>query len=159
MSLLQVAHLTKTFQAVGKPPVHALRDVSLDIGEGQTFGLVGESGSGKSTLIRCIVRLEHPNSGRIAYDGVDVLRASGADLRRFRREVQMVFQDPHSSLNPRMTVEELVGEGMLVHRLEPSAAARRERVGELLSMVGLAPGDMRRYPHSFSGGQRQRIAI
>ncbi|MCC7368030.1 MAG: ABC transporter ATP-binding protein [Chloroflexi bacterium] len=159
MSLLSVSRLTKTFHAIGKPPVHALKDVSLEIDEGQTFGLVGESGSGKSTLIRCIVKLEHPDSGSIAYDGIDVVRASGATLGRFRREVQMVFQDPHSSLNPRMTVEELVGEGMLVHRLEPTAAARRERVGELLSLVGLTPGDMRRYPHSFSGGQRQRIAI
>lgn len=157
--VLSVQGVSKTFHAVGKPPVHALDDVSLAIGEGETFGLVGESGSGKSTLIRCIVKLEHPDSGRITYDGLDVIRARGANLGRFRREVQMVFQDPHSSLNPRMTIEELVAEGMLVHKLERSAAARRERVGELLSMVGLSPRDMRRYPHSFSGGQRQRIAI
>jgi oligopeptide transport system ATP-binding protein len=159
MPILSVNGVIKTFHSVGKPPVHALDDVSLEIGEGQTFGLVGESGSGKSTLIRCIVKLEHPDSGSITYDGVDVIRARGANLGRFRREVQMVFQDPHSSLNPRMTVEELVAEGMLVHKLERSGAARRERVGELLSLVGLSPSDMRRYPHSFSGGQRQRIAI
>ncbi|MGE3267653.1 MAG: ATP-binding cassette domain-containing protein, partial [Chloroflexota bacterium] len=157
--LLSVQSVSRTFHAVGKPPVHALRAVSLEIGEGQTFGLVGESGSGKSTLIRCIVRLEHPDSGSITYDGIDVTRAKGANLERFRREVQMVFQDPHSSLNPRMTVEDLVGEGMLVHKLERTAGARRDRVGELLSLVGLSPDDMRRYPHSFSGGQRQRIAI
>jgi oligopeptide transport system ATP-binding protein len=159
MSLLRVAGLTKTFHSIGKEPVYALNDVSVEIDEGQTFGLVGESGSGKSTLIRCIVKLEHPDSGTIEYDGIDVAHAKGADLARFRREVQMVFQDPHSSLNPRMTVEELVSEGMLVHKLERSAAARRDRVGELLSLVGLSPNDMRRYPHSFSGGQRQRIAI
>jgi peptide/nickel transport system ATP-binding protein/oligopeptide transport system ATP-binding protein len=159
MPLLRVDHVSKAFGMGGKQPVQALSDVSLNVEEGQTFGLVGESGSGKSTLVKCIVRLGHPDSGTIVYDGIDVQRAKGDDLRRIRREVQMVFQDPHASLNPRMSVEELVGEGLLVHRLEISAAARRARVGELLSMVGLSAEDMRRYPHSFSGGQRQRIAI
>lgn len=159
MPLLQVDHVSKAFGMGGKLPVQALSDVSLDVEEGQTFGLVGESGSGKSTLVKCIVRLGNPDSGTILYDGIDVPKAKGADLRRIRREVQMVFQDPHASLNPRMTVEELVGEGLLVHRLETSPAARRARVAELLSMVGLSAEDMRRYPHSFSGGQRQRIAI
>ncbi len=159
MALLRVEQISKTFGMGGKQPVHALSDVSLDVEEGQTFGLVGESGSGKSTLVKCIVRLGFPDSGTILYDGIDVPKAKGADLRRLRREVQMVFQDPHASLNPRMTVEELVGEGVLVHRLEPSAAARRARVVELLSLVGLSAGDMHRHPHAFSGGQRQRIAI
>jgi peptide/nickel transport system ATP-binding protein/oligopeptide transport system ATP-binding protein len=157
--MLRVTSLTKTFNAVGKPPVRALSDVSLEVAPGQTFGLVGESGSGKSTLVRCVVRLEQPDGGQILYEDIDALRAGGADLRRFRREVQMVFQDPYASLNPRMTVEQLVEEGMLVHQLERSAAGRRERVAELLTMVGLDPSDMRRYPRSFSGGQRQRIAI
>jgi peptide/nickel transport system ATP-binding protein len=159
MTLLRVEDVSKAFRAIGKQPVQALSNVTLDIEEGQTFGLVGESGSGKSTLVKCIVRLGHPDSGTIVYDNIDVRRARGPDLRRIRREVQMVFQDPHSSLNPRMTIEELVGEGLLVHKLERSSAARRDRVEELLSMVGLSPEDMRRYPHSFSGGQRQRIAI
>ena len=122
-------------------------------------GWSGESGSGKSTLARCVVRLEHPDTGSVVYDGIDVARASGPDLSRLRREVQMVFQDPYASLNPRMTVGDLVGEGMLIHQLERSAAARRERVSELLTIVGLEPADSKRYPRSFSGGQRQRIAI
>jgi ABC-type glutathione transport system ATPase component len=105
--MLRVTSVTKTFNAVGKPPVRALSDVSLEVGSGQTFGLVGESGSGKSTLVRCVVRLEQPDSGQIHYEDIDALRAGGADLNRFRREVQMVFQDPYASLNPRMTVEQL----------------------------------------------------
>jgi peptide/nickel transport system ATP-binding protein len=159
MTLLRVEDVSKAFRVPGKQPVQALSAVTLAIEEGQLFGLVGESGSGKSTLVKCIVQLERPDRGTIVYDGIDVRRAGGADLRRIRREVQMVFQDPHSSLNPRMTVEELVGEGLLVHRLERSPAARRDRVGELLTMVGLSPDAMRQHPHAFSGGQRQRIAI
>jgi oligopeptide transport system ATP-binding protein len=159
MSLLQVSGVSRTFHPHGKSPVSALRDVSLSINDGETFGLVGESGSGKSTLARCVVRLEHPDTGTVMYDGIDVIRARSSDLSRLRREVQMVFQDPYASLNPRMTVGDLVGEGMLIHRLEPSAEARRRRVAELLTMVGLERADAKRYPRSFSGGQRQRIAI
>ena len=159
MTLLEVSGVSKAFHAVGKPSVHALDDVSMSIAEGEIAGLVGESGSGKSTLVRCIVRLERPDRGTVMYDGVDVLKAQGSDLRRLRREVQMVFQDPYSSLNPRMTVEELVSEGMLVHGLERSASERKRQVTELLWLVGLDAGAMRRYPRSFSGGQRQRIAI
>ncbi|TDD38966.1 ATP-binding cassette domain-containing protein [Saccharopolyspora elongata] len=154
MTLLDVRAVTKDFRGT-----RALRAVDLAVGEGETVGLVGESGSGKSTLLKCVLRLERPDSGEIRYDGIDVIRADRAQRRRFRREVQMVFQDPHASLNPRMTVEQLVSEGMLVHGLERSRAGRRDRVAELLSMVGLDPSDMGRRPGSFSGGQRQRIAI
>ncbi|MEV0087688.1 ATP-binding cassette domain-containing protein [Saccharopolyspora sp. NPDC050642] len=154
MTLLDVRAVTKDFRGT-----RALRAVDLAVGEGETVGLVGESGSGKSTLLKCVLRLERPDSGEIRYDGIDVIRADRAQRKRFRREVQMVFQDPHASLNPRMTVEQLVSEGMLVHGLERSRAGRRDRVAELLSMVGLDPSDMGRRPGSFSGGQRQRIAI
>ncbi|MGW5641341.1 ATP-binding cassette domain-containing protein [Saccharopolyspora sp. NPDC003752] len=154
MTLLDVRAVTKEFRGT-----RALHAVDLAVGEGETVGLVGESGSGKSTLLKCVLRLERPDSGEIRYDGIDVIRADRAQRKRFRREVQMVFQDPHASLNPRMTVEQLVSEGMFVHGLERSGAGRRDRVAELLSMVGLAPSDMGRRPGSFSGGQRQRIAI
>ncbi|MFI0462972.1 ATP-binding cassette domain-containing protein [Saccharopolyspora sp. 5N102] len=154
MTLLDVRAVTKDFRGT-----RALHAVDLAVGEGETVGLVGESGSGKSTLLKCVLRLERPDSGEIRYDGIDVIRADRAQRKRFRREVQMVFQDPHASLNPRMTVEQLVSEGMLVHGLERSRAGRRGRVAELLSMVGLDPSDMGRRPGSFSGGQRQRIAI
>ncbi|MEV0051970.1 ATP-binding cassette domain-containing protein [Saccharopolyspora shandongensis] len=154
MTLLDVRAVTKDFRGT-----RALRAVDLAVGEGETVGLVGESGSGKSTLLKCVLRLERPDSGEIRYDGIDVIRAGRAQRKRFRREVQMVFQDPHASLNPRMTVEQLVAEGMLVHGLERSRTGRRDRVAELLSMVGLNPSDMGRRPGSFSGGQRQRIAI
>ncbi|ROO86995.1 peptide/nickel transport system ATP-binding protein/oligopeptide transport system ATP-binding protein [Actinocorallia herbida] len=152
--LLEVTGLTKTF---GGTP--AVQDVSFALREGEVLGLVGESGSGKSTTVRCVVGLTEPDAGRVVYDGVDVRTARGAEMRRFRREVQMVFQDPYSSLSPRMTVEEIVGEGLLVHRLATGRAGRRDRVVEVLELVGLSAADLRRHPRSFSGGQRQRIAI
>jgi len=152
--LFDIADATKTYG-----PARVLDGVSLSLDQGRSVGLVGESGSGKSTFVKCALRLVRPDSGRIVYDGSDVLAASGTELKRFRREVQLIFQDPYGSLNPRMTVEELVGEGLLVHDLEKSAGCRRERVAETLAMVGLDPADMGRFPRSFSGGQRQRIAI
>ncbi|MCP8939097.1 ATP-binding cassette domain-containing protein [Alsobacter sp. SYSU M60028] len=157
--LLSVDGLCKTYASFPNPPVQVLHDVSFGLDAGQALGLVGESGSGKSTIAKCLMALTRPEQGSITYDGTDVVRARGADLLRFRRDVQMVFQDPYGSLNPRMTVEELVGEGLLVHRLEPTPAARRDRVAEILRTVGLNPDDRGRYPRSFSGGQRQRIAI
>ena len=157
--LLAVESVSKTFRPNGKEPVVGLEDVTLHIPEGEITGLVGESGSGKSTLIRCIFRLTKPDTGLIDYDRIDVTRAHGEDLRRLRREVQLVFQDPAASLNPRMTVEQLVSEGMRVHKLFPSTETRRDRVVELLEAVGLDAADLGRRPRSFSGGQRQRIAI
>lgn len=159
MSLLRVENIGKTYASFPNPPVKVLHGVSLSVDQGEALGLVGESGSGKSTIAKCVLRLIRPEEGTITYDGVDVVNAKGADLRRFRREVQMVFQDPYGSLNPRMNARELIEEGLLVHGLERDSAARRRRAGAMMEMVGLNPDDMDRYPRSFSGGQRQRLAI
>ncbi|MEA5455725.1 ATP-binding cassette domain-containing protein [Sinomonas sp. JGH33] len=159
MSLLELRDVCKTFRALGREPVVALNNVNLTAEAGAITGLVGESGSGKTTIIRSIMGLERPTSGSVGYDGINIPTAKGSDLRRIRREIQFVFQDPTSSLNPRMTVEALVGEGLVVHKLVPDKARRRERVVELLQMVGLNERDIYRHPRSFSGGQRQRIAI
>jgi oligopeptide transport system ATP-binding protein len=138
--------------------VHAVDDISFDLPRGQTLGLVGESGCGKSTTGRTILRLYRPTAGRIVFDGVDITRLSGEALRQTRRRMQMIFQDPYASLNPRMTVGGIVGEPLTVHGiLRP--AERRERVEELLDVVGLNPNFLNRYPHEFSGGQRQRIGV
>ena len=139
--------------------VKAVDGVSFAIRRGQTFGLVGESGCGKSTIGRCILKLEAPTAGRILFDGEDI---AGLDAQRtlaFRRRVQAVFQDPYSSLNPRMTVEEIVGEPLLVHEIERSQAGRLQRVRQLLSVCGLPARTVDRYPHEMSGGQRQRVGI
>jgi oligopeptide transport system ATP-binding protein len=159
MTLLELSGVSKTFHTFGREPVIALNDVYLRVPEGEITGLVGESGSGKSTILRCIMGLDKPDSGFIKYDGIEISRAKGADLRRLRREIQLVFQDPTASLNPRMTVQELVTEGLIVHKLAGSASGRRDRAVQLLDLVGLDSRDLRRYPRSFSGGQRQRIAI
>lgn len=152
--ILQVDHVVKTFGGS-----RAVDDVSFSVRRGEVLGLVGESGSGKSTTARCITGLLKPDSGSVLVEGYEVVNARANVLRRAQSVMQMVFQDPYSSLNPRMTVEQLVGEGLIVHGIEPKAAARRARVTELLEMVGLAPEQLGRYPRSFSGGQRQRIAI
>ena len=152
--LLEVRGVSKHFAGTT-----ALADVSLDVNQGESVGLVGESGSGKSTLIRCVVRLASPDQGQILYGGTDIGTLHGAALLGYRRNVQLVFQDPYSSLNPRMTVEQLVGEGLVVHGLERDRAKRRDRIAGMLAMVGLDATDMGRTPRAFSGGQRQRIAI
>jgi oligopeptide/dipeptide ABC transporter ATP-binding protein len=133
--------------------------VSLQLHAGESLGIVGESGCGKSTLARMLVGLERPDSGAISIHGKDVTKVRGRDRRLMRAEVQMVFQDPYTSLDPRMTVLELVGEPLVVHKRVSGAVARRDRVAELLGLVNLAPELMHRYPHQFSGGQRQRIGI
>jgi oligopeptide transport system ATP-binding protein len=156
-SLLTVSALSKTFGRSGG--TRALDDVYLTVPEGIGYGLVGESGSGKSTLVRTLVRLERPDSGEVLFDGHDVHSLRGKALRQFRREVQLVAQDPYASLDPRMTVEQIVSEGLLVHKLVNGRGRRRDRVAEVLSDVGLDTSMMERYPASFSGGQRQRIAI
>jgi ABC-type oligopeptide transport system ATPase subunit len=132
--------------------------VSFDIHEGETFGLVGESGSGKTTTGRCVLRLIEPSSGSVVFKGSDILRYSPEALRRARRHFQIVFQDPYSSLNPRMRVGTIVAEPLVVHRVG-SPADRRARVKELFELVGLDPATVTRYPHEFSGGQRQRIGL
>jgi ABC-type glutathione transport system ATPase component len=141
---------------------HALTEVSFSIRRGGSYGLVGESGSGKTTITRVVLGLQRPSAGRVLFDGRDVqsLVDGAADARRrLRRQMQIVFQDPQSSLNPRLRVERIVGEAMRVHWLVSSRADMRQKVAELLRLVGLRPDDMRRYPHQFSGGQRQRIGI
>ena len=138
--------------------VRAVDGVSFTLQKGETLGLVGESGCGKSTTGRCILRLLEPTAGKVVFDGVSVFEATREQMRQLRRQMQIIFQDPYSSLNPRMSVEQIVGEGMIIHRLA-RGAERRERVADLLRKVGLSPDHMKRYPHEFSGGQRQRIGI
>ncbi len=137
----------------------AVRGVDLDIGAAECVGLVGESGSGKSTLGRMLIRLIEPDAGSIHFDGVDLLALAPRELRRLRRQFQIVFQDPYGSLNPRMRVGSAIGEPLAIHKLVRGAAERRERVARLLEQVGLDPAAAARYPHEFSGGQRQRIGI
>jgi ABC-type oligopeptide transport system ATPase subunit len=163
MPLLEVRHLTKDFSRPrGLPgssaPVRAVDDVSFSIERGETFGLVGESGSGKTTTGRCILRLVEPTAGEILFDGRDVLRLSGRELRRLRRDMQIVFQDPYSSLNPRMRAGAIVEEPLVIHQLG-SRTERRERVRELFELVGLDPALAEQRPQAFSGGQRQRIGL
>ena len=155
--LVSVRNLTKYFSRGGSA-VRAIDGVSFDISSGETLGLVGESGSGKTTIGRAVLRLIEPSSGSITFDGGDITQVSRGELRRLRKEMQIIFQDPFASLNPRMTVGEIVEEPLIVHDLA-HGAARRARVLELLSLVGLQAAHARRYPHEFSGGQRQRIGI
>lgn len=143
----------------GKPRrlLKAVDDVSFAIGKGQTFGLVGESGCGKTTIGRCLVRLYQPTEGQILFDGQDVARLGEKELAPYRRRMQMIFQDPYASLNPRMTVASIIAEPLL--HTDMSRADRDARVRELMDLVGLKPDHMQRYPHEFSGGQRQRVGI
>ena len=153
MPLLEVRHLTKDF-----PRGRAVDAVSFVIERGETFGLVGESGSGKTTTARCILRLIEPTSGEVIFNGRNVLTLPRPELRRARRDMQIVFQDPHSSLNPRMRAFAIVEEPLVIHN-QGSKAQRRRRVEELFTLVGLNPDQLGRYPHEFSGGQRQRIGL
>jgi ABC-type oligopeptide transport system ATPase subunit len=162
-TLVEVSHLVKRYTSGAgflhrRTTVTAVDDVSLEIEEGETFGLVGESGSGKTTTGRCILRLTEPSSGSVRFAGTDLLALSRAELRRARRQMQIVFQDPYSSLNPRMRARDIVEEPLIIHRLG-ARAERRTRVAQLFSMVGLDPAHLERYPREFSGGQRQRIGL
>ncbi|GAA1877796.1 ABC transporter ATP-binding protein [Asanoa iriomotensis] len=161
--VLDAQDLHKTFHTgrggLRRARVSAVDGVSVQLRAGESLGIVGESGCGKSTLARMLVGLERPDSGSIVVNGRDVTKVRGRDRRLLRADVQMVFQDPYTSLDPRMTVLELIGEPLVVHNRVTGAAARRDRVAELLGLVNLAPELMHRYPHQFSGGQRQRIGI
>ncbi|HKW18512.1 MAG TPA: ATP-binding cassette domain-containing protein [Terriglobales bacterium] len=174
MALVELRNLTKVFPqsesmfASGKGEVRAVDDVSLDVNSGETVGLVGESGSGKSTLGRLTLRLIEPTLGEVRFDGHDLLHASRSELRHLRRNMQIIFQDPFSSLDARMRVEDLIAEPLLIHKSARKGApvlsgvgksGTQQRVAELLKAVGLDSSAGRRYPHEFSGGQRQRIVI
>jgi oligopeptide/dipeptide ABC transporter ATP-binding protein len=163
-ALLWVDRMEKVFK-VGRArfgreaePLRAVDKVSFDVRKGETFGLVGESGCGKSTLARCILRLIAPTSGRAVFDGVDLESLSGDELRKMRRRMQIVFQDPFASLDPRMSVRAIVEEPLAIHGLG-ERAERFERADEMLQLVGITPAQLRRKPHEFSGGQRQRIGV
>ncbi len=164
-SLIAAVELVKHFPVrassvggSGHDLVHAVDGVSLEVQGGETLGVVGESGCGKSTLGRLLVRLHEPTSGTVTFDGTDITTLSRKELRPFRREMQMIFQDPYASLNPRKRVVQLVGDPLRIHRYGSSADIRK-RVRELLDVVGLSPSHINRYPHEFSGGQRQRIGV
>ena len=164
MPLLEVRDLTKVFSSSAttfsarRADVRAVDDVSLEIHAGETLGLVGESGSGKSTLGRLILRLVEPTSGSIHFDGRDLLSTSGREMRTLRRDMQIIFQDPFGSLNPRMRIADLIAEPLIIHS-EGKRSEVKARVAELLRIVGLDASAASRYPHEFSGGQRQRIVI
>ena len=162
--LLSLKHVSKTFPVgktiLGKPDkfVHAVNDVSFDVYKGETFSIVGESGCGKSTTGRLINHLLTPDSGEIKFMGQEISHLTQDQMRPLRKDVQMIFQDPAGSLNPRMRVEDLIAEPLLIHT-DMSKAERMEVVHELLGIVGLSPKHAKRYPHEFSGGQKQRIGI
>jgi oligopeptide transport system ATP-binding protein len=157
--LLSVHNLTKHFPASGGGAVKAVDGVSFDVAPGETLALVGESGCGKTTTGRMLLRLIEPTGGKVHFDGIDLLDLGRRALRQRRRQMQIVFQDPYSSLSPRLRVEDIIAEPLDVHALCPTPAARRDRVVELLHLVGLDATHLRRHPFEFSGGQRQRIAI
>ena len=164
-ALLEVRDLVKHFPVGGgflarsEGAVRAIDGISFTLRRGETLGLVGESGCGKTTTGRCILRLERPTSGQILFEGTDVASRSERELREMRRHMQVIFQDPYSSLNPRMTIGQIIAEPLKVHRIVTSKSGRAERVRELLSQVGLLPQHAERYPHQLSGGQRQRVGI
>ena len=161
--LLRVKNLVKHFPVKGGlfgrqvDKVHAVDGVSFELAKGETLGVVGESGCGKSTTGRCILRLIEPTSGEVTFEGKNITELDREGLRATSRDMQIIFQDPYASLNPRMTVGAIIGEPLTIHKLTKSSAEYQDRIVELLETVGLNADHLRRYPHEFSGGQRQRI--
>ncbi|MDF2815231.1 MAG: peptide transporter ATP-binding protein [Paenibacillus sp.] len=158
-NLIEIRNLKKYFNIGKGQSLKAVNDISLDIKQGETLGVVGESGCGKSTAGRTILRLYEPTEGSVNFNGTNIYSLSGSKMKALRREMQMIFQDPYASLNPRMTISDIIGEALDVHKLVHSKAERKRRIEELLDLVGLNPDHVTRYPHEFSGGQRQRIGI
>lgn len=163
--LLKVKDVTKSFPIHGGlfsrevASVKAVQGISFEIKKGETLGLVGESGCGKSTLGRCLIRLHDVTSGNIFYNGKDITHIKGEELREMRRKMQIIFQDPFASLNPRMTIGSILEEPLIIHNLFESAKDRQDRISQLIDLVGLRREHLNRYPHEFSGGQRQRVGI
>lgn len=159
-NLVEIHHLKKYFHEGHPDEIHAVDDVNFNIRRGEVFGLVGESGSGKTTTGRCILDLYQPTSGQILYDGHDITALKkGRDLKVFHHKTAMIFQDPYSSLDPRMSVRDIIAEGLLVHKQTNDRSKLDEKVAATMELVGLSPDVMNRYPYEFSGGQRQRIGI
>ncbi len=158
-NLIEVEGLKKYFNVGKNRVLKAVDNLNFYIREGETLGMVGESGCGKSTAGRTILRLYEPTAGSVRFNGTDIYKLSPGKMKAMRRDMQMIFQDPYASLNPRFTVSDIIGEALDIHNMAGSRAERKKRIEELLDLVGLNPDHATRYPHEFSGGQRQRIGI
>ncbi|MGZ9586084.1 ABC transporter ATP-binding protein [Paenibacillus marinisediminis] len=157
--LIQVENLKKYFPVKNGGTLKAVNDVSFEIRAGETLGMVGESGCGKSTVGRTVLRLYEPTAGQVKFNGTNIYSLNRSQMKEYRRYMQMIFQDPYASLNPRMTISDIIGEALDIHKLASRGAERKRRIEELLDLVNLNPDHANRYPHEFSGGQRQRIGI
>lgn len=158
-TLLEVQNLKKYFNVANGGVLHAVDDITFKIDEGKTLGIVGESGCGKSTLGRAILRLHEPTEGKVIYKGMDITSFNKEEMRKMRQHMQIIFQDPYASLNPRFTISQIIEEPLVLHKFYKNEAERKERVAELMELVGLSPRMANLYPHEFDGGRRQRVVI
>lgn len=158
-TLLEVKNLKKYFQVANGGVLHAVDDISFRIEEGKTLGIVGESGCGKSTLGRAVLRLHEPTDGKVIYKGMDITSFNKEEMRKMRQHMQIIFQDPYASLNPRFTISQIIEEPLVLHKVFKTEAERKQRVAELMELVGLSPRMVNMYPHEFDGGRRQRVVI